>query len=721
MMRPHIKRTICRHHARGHCAFGESCGFAHGEEELGTIRSPTAAPPPGAPMLRPRMGPPGSEKAGGKGTPKLLMLMAIEAGTKLVLKEDATIFASASSWEPIGTLATGDKAEATGVPEVVMALGKQFTMVPISPAGAIDVAAVELSNADGSVSSGSRQLSSGGICYEWTRGMCLKGAACRWPHIKLPGAGASPAALDGKGKDKGKDKGKGKMKGVPGKGEDPERPAASAPAVGISLTERSSGLAGLQGTWKCECGEVNRLARMQCGKCDARRSAEGFARQQPTEDAGSQATEAAACPPGAVGQKGRRRVVPPRSFKGPGPGEEPMVDVGFAAIPVVVAASATGASAHDDDEPSCGRGRWACPACGEVNREERAQCNSCGRGRHGAPDASSPVPAVVEAEATAAPAAAAEPLPAPSAPEAPSAAPSEVPSAGAERWTCGACGEVNRADREACNACLRPKAAAGTAAGAAAAAPSVAAPLPTPAADATAPAANASWDCDACGEVNRGSRDSCNNCGKPRDGHGAGKTPAAAAAVPAAGGAAANAPQAGPGAVSAATATDASASWECTSCGEVNRASRAQCNGCGAERAALAAAAVTRSRAEAWAATAGVLPASTAGDAGRQAADATAGEGTEEEASTTNANGKRPASTTAWAAENLSSKRICIGSMVRIRHLEKRPELNGRIVECEAYDALSGRWQVVTSDDERLRLKAMNLVLTENWQASFDL
>merc|ERR1712048_566149 len=70
--------------------------------------------------------------------------------------------------------------------------------------------------------------------------------------------------------------------------------------------------------------------------------------------------------------------------------------------------------------------------------------------------------------------------------------------------------------------------------------------------------------------------------------------------------------------------------------------------------------------------------------------------------------------------ETLHPTKLSAGTMVRIQGLVAKPELNGRIVECECFDPKSGRWQVVTSDDTRFKLKEANLI-AKSWQTSFKL
>jgi len=130
------------------------------------------------------------------------------------------------------------------------------------------------------------------------------------------------------------------------------------------------------------------------------------------------------------------------------------------------------------------------------------------------------------------------------------------------------------------------------------------------------------------------------------------------------------------------------AAWECKTCGETNKAARRQCNSCAAERDGVAKSAIV------------------------------------DVAARCGSDGKRLAGCAGWDganAEVLHPTKLRKGTMVKVHGLVGKPELNGRIVECDAFDAASGRWHVSTCDDERFSLKEANLLPTSSWQSSFKL
>jgi len=67
----------------------------------------------------------------------------ISAGTALLAKRDARIFASASSWDKIGSLNAGQAVEAAGAIVRI----ENYIMVPVKPAGAVELKYLEIAGA----------------------------------------------------------------------------------------------------------------------------------------------------------------------------------------------------------------------------------------------------------------------------------------------------------------------------------------------------------------------------------------------------------------------------------------------------------------------------------------------------------------------------------------------------------------------------------------------
>lgn len=168
----------------------------------------------------------------------------------------------------------------------------------------------------------------------------------------------------------------------------------------------------------------------------------------------------------------------------------------------------------------------------------------------------------------------------------PKAAPEEppvvVPTLG--KWECPGCGELNREDRPKCNTCQKdkPEGVAIIAPGVAAAAEKdtegnfraapevdegfIAEAVPEPVAPAP-PAADEDWECSGCGDMNRADSLRCITCNMD----------APKAHVPAATDAE----------VGLETTAASAERWECPKCGDVNKPERVQCNGCGQRNPAL--------------------------------------------------------------------------------------------------------------------------------------
>jgi len=141
-----------------------------------------------------------------------------------------------------------------------------------------------------------------------------------------------------------------------------------------------------------------------------------------------------------------------------------------------------------------------------------------------------------------------------------------APVAGVDgNWQCTACGNVNFANRDACNRCNSPKpAAAGNGWGpggwGAAGGKSKGGKGGVPVAG-----VDGNWACSQCGNVNFAVREACNRCGAPKY----------QSAPP---------PQSGPPRRGGAPVAGVEGAWACTACGNVNFAARTQCNRCAAPR-----------------------------------------------------------------------------------------------------------------------------------------
>lgn len=324
---------------------------------------------------------------------------------------------------------------------------------------------------------------------------------------------------------------------------------------------------------------------------------------------------------------------------------------------------------------------WECSKCGEENKAVRKACTSCGTAK---PPPPKPIPELPKGPKTSLITAAL------SKPEvelpggkgvrrktppmaAKGAAESEAKRAKVEAelnavlaetptgpWACK-CGEENKVTRLDCNNCGKKYCADG-ADGSTAAAGEARTGGAEGAADAEPP-----WECSACGETNKGSRDWCNACDRDRAGKVRPKLDGEADATGGEG-EAAPAEEAEP---------EPEGDWECFKCGEPNKPTREKCNACGTDK-----------------------------NGGAEADDEAAG-GADQSAD--------------WATETMDAIRLTVGTMVRVRGLKAKPQLNGRIVELISFEKSSGRWLVSTADEERFQLKQANLCVTENWQESFKL